>query len=1169
MQMKTKLAPTSIAVLTALTVNYGWAAEENNEKTKAEEVETIEVTGYRGSVLKSINEKRNAGTIVDSIFAEDIGKNTDQNIADALSRVTGVSVQTEDGEGTVISVRGAAPDLNNISLNGITLTSGGENQAVDLSVFSSDILSSINVYKTSSADHDEGSLGANVVLNTVKPLNVANERLTAELQGRYNQFADETDYKVSASMIKKFFDDRFGVALTVSDETDTIRKDQIGGDWQTAYQAVDVRANGARDLEGNLITEDTRALMRKTMAYELHQNVRERQTINAGFQFLATEDTDIQLDLAFTKQKVLQDNHTISVRAPNPSSAEFDNFAEDPQQDWWVVNTESHTLVKYLNRHGTGAYGRNQGGNETDTKTATLKFEHFFTDNFKANLTAGYSRSDYESLPNSNVNTANWGTLPRQVLNNTPLDTLEPVGYDCTGGEKCQFVVATEDYIYVPGGINDNESNIASGGFNPLDPYASHVGYVARSDDRTTDVNKSVYLDFDWTVDMAGITKIEFGAKISQRDKDVYRGYQQFQGSPETVFDAEGKPINGQTTSDIFVVDILDQGSLPVDDFMSDLVGSRDEYNDDFLAGWGLINADKAFEEIFGLSDFSISNDESASRRMIQDNHSLYGKLNFSYLDDRLTGDIGLRYVHTEVESPKGSSTAKFFDGDRIFAGHELIANGLFDDTNDACPPNQNGNRLIRIDGTYVLSEGEIFIEDPNAGGQGDGVKEGAGTPIDNYYPCYDTNLAIITNGEDNTITQYLSPEEALAKGWNGRSWWQNYRHTDTSTQRRFDDGREQRYYQSQGYSENDMWLPSLNLNYLVSNEVIARFAVSKTMARPRFDDLRPNWQYNEDVWGEFSRLSAPNPNLEPLKSTNLDLSLEWYFDKTGQISLAAFNKDMTDFPEEVESRFYIRDLRRDYDVEQVDLEDLLISKSVDLLPGQDYQMRDGLTVQCMPDRIVQDKLQDSFNLGCEDVRVSALRNGKSAYTRGIEFTYRQTYDFLPGALSGVGTNVNYTFQDSESEAESFELAGIATGVKLQALPQRYTPRHTLNTAIYWEKFGHSLKLTHRFNTMQLVARGDEGGVLWQDDRETLDFSAVYKLNKHVSFTFNALNITDDTVRTFFTSSDMDLGLTDENGIAIPFDEGNPMTDSSVDTSRTVAESQLGRRYRVGVRVNF
>ncbi|EWH08971.1 TonB-dependent receptor [Catenovulum agarivorans DS-2] len=1172
MSQRFKIKPLTLSMLSILfaaSTQTALAAEaekdEKEQAKKSDEAEVIEVTGYRGSVLKSIFEKRNAQGIVDSIFAEDIGKNTDQNIADALSRVTGVTVQSEDGEGTVITVRGANPDMNNIQLNGITLTSADPNQSVDLSAFSSDILSSINVYKTAAADHDEGSLGATVVLNTAKPLNQAKERTNVEIQGRYNDLAGAADRKISGSISRKFFDETLGVIVTASDEIDNVRKDQIGGDWLTPYQVKKVRAGGARDLDGNIIEDESYAIIRKSISYELHRNQRKRQTVNLGLQFLPTENSDLQLDLTYTKQEVQRDNHKVGVNAPNTSNADYENLETDPQHDWWVINTDSHTLVKSLNRYGGGSFGRNRGGDLNKTKGATLSFSQYITDDIKVDLKAGIMRTEFESLPNSNVNTANWGTIPRPVLEKTPLELLEPVGYDCTGGQKCQFVTSTQDYIYVPGGNNDNESNIATGGFNPLDPYASHVGYVASSDNKTIDTNKTLFLDVDWNLDVAGINKLEFGVKVSQRDKDVYTGYQQFQGADQTVFDKEGKPVSGQSTADIYVVDILDDGDLPVDNFMENLVGSRPEYSDEFLKGWGLIDSKKAFDEIFGLKDFSIKVDESQSRNTIQDNYSAYTKLNFSYLNDRLTGNVGVRFVHTEVESPIGVSTMKFFDGDRIFTAHELIANGLFDDSNPACPSNSGANREIRIDGTYTLSGNEIFDDTPVESPE-DYLQ--AGDTVPNLYPCYEPFIAEITDKADKT-NSFLNYDVPVPTTHEGRSWWQNYRHTDISTQRRFNDGRDQRLYSSSGQGESDLWLPSLNLNYAVNEKLIARFAVSKTMTRPNFDDLRPGWSFNENVWGDFSRMSAPNPKLKPLTSRNLDLSLEWYFDQSGQLSLALFDKDMKNFIETIESDFYVRDVRYDTGITALDIDEVLLPYNEEYKAGMDLTNVGGESVQCMPDRIVQDKLKNSFTLGCEPVRVVAKRNGKTAYTRGIELAYLQSFDFLPGELSGLGVNFNYTYQESGTEAENFSLGGIDTGKKLKPLPLPFTPKHTTNTAVYWEKYGHSMKFTYRYNSIQLVDRGPAGGANWQDAKGSLDFSAVYKLRDNIAITFNALNLTDENIRTFFTSNDLDLGLTDADGNAIPYDEGNPMDDSSVDTSRTVQEYRVGKRYRLGVRIDF
>ena len=80
----------------------------------------IEVDGYRGNLKRNLNSKRLASGVQDSIYSEDIGKSSDQNIAESLSRVSGVTVQEADNEGTRIRVRGTnqRDDVELISVTG-------------------------------------------------------------------------------------------------------------------------------------------------------------------------------------------------------------------------------------------------------------------------------------------------------------------------------------------------------------------------------------------------------------------------------------------------------------------------------------------------------------------------------------------------------------------------------------------------------------------------------------------------------------------------------------------------------------------------------------------------------------------------------------------------------------------------------------------------------------------------------------------------------------------------------------------------------------------------------------------------------------------------------------------------------------------------------------------
>lgn len=1193
-----KVKPIVLAMLPLLAAGGAFAQQDE----KADDVEVIKVTGYRGSIQKAINEKRTSKNIVDSIHAEDVGKTTDQNIADALSRVTGISIQTEDGEGTKITVRGTDPNLNNISLNGISLTSGGENQAVDLSAYSADILSQMTVYKTSSADQDEGSLGANVVLRTGKPLSFKDDVRKLTVQGRYDDLSDEFDQKLSGAFSEKFFDDRLGLMMTAAYETQSVRKDQVSGAWDNPFRPLHVEKRYnydgqgtkeenrleelpiAKDTEGNLVYGGQSFFYQRALNYSLMRNQRDRATISGAIQFQPSDDTDIQLDLSYSKQIVERDDHKIGVNAPafwagetednHTVGSELASYKDedgnpfyhpevaDPQEDWWVVDMETRTVVKALNRYGSGNLNRQQDKNETVNKVATLSINHIITDDLVVDFKAGYSSSDYEIIYNENVSTGNWLTAPNEVKREIPLDVLNPVGYDCTTG-KCQIVVGAEDstYTYMFDGTNDNANNRVETGFNPMDPNSHHLSWFSLADGYTKDTNASVYLDFDWDTDLlesVGVYQIEFGGKASRREKDTYRFDTFFQGDSISAFDpVTGEPVKGKRVSSIKTSEVLDNEEWDVDGWMDGLVGSNPNYPSEFMEdGWGLINTQKALYNLFALDGASQNFNDSGSRRIVTETQSFYGKLNFEYFDGTLSGDIGVRYVKDERES-FGTNSLKYYRVDDVFTPHEMVANGLWDTNQRECTPHDNTYRTTKLDGTGVVPEGGAF-NGYDENGNAKTYYEGESIP--NQYPCFDPWVA---NGyvSGQPTGDFMAPDEPAP---NGRGWWQVIRHADSSTvdysQQEGGTDRSRRNIPASASFKQSMWLPSLNLNYQVGEDMIVRFAASQTMARPPIDQTRPNFTYTESLWADWSTGKVFNPELKSLTSNNLDLSWEWYFNQTGQLSIAVFSKDIEDFTDEVSDRFYYKDLRREEDLSSLSGLDFLIPLPTD---GTDYKAGEdisynGNTSACHPDRVIAYKLKQELPFGCDEIDVKIVRNGASQTSRGVEFTYRQTYDFLPSPFDGTGVNFNYTLSKSEFEKEQLEVSGSELG----GTPMAYTPEHTVNTALYWQKWGHSMKLTHRYTSEQVAQRKMSSGILWLDTKSTVDFSANYKVNEHVSFSLNLLNLTDAEHRTFWTSTESDLG--DET----LYDEGL-VTDGEGTKSRTVTNYKTGRRARIGVRVNF
>ena len=86
-------------------------------------MEEVVVTGVRRSLMDSAAIKRDSDGVVDAISAEDIGKFPDTNLAEAMQRITGVSIDRggpggASGEGQRITVRGIGPDYNLVLLNG-------------------------------------------------------------------------------------------------------------------------------------------------------------------------------------------------------------------------------------------------------------------------------------------------------------------------------------------------------------------------------------------------------------------------------------------------------------------------------------------------------------------------------------------------------------------------------------------------------------------------------------------------------------------------------------------------------------------------------------------------------------------------------------------------------------------------------------------------------------------------------------------------------------------------------------------------------------------------------------------------------------------------------------------------------------------------------------------
>jgi len=215
------------ALCLLLAAPLGLQAQDSDDE--AIELETLVVEGYADSLRQAMQAKRGTTEVTDSILSEDIGQFPDENVAEALQRITGVQIQRSNGEGTYISVRGVEPNLNLVTIDGRTASSGGFERAFDFSTLSANLVSSLKVVKSQSADMVEGGIGAVVEIETPKPLNFKDERvgrLTAT--GSYVDMTGNWSQKYSGLFSQQFDEGRQGILFSFSHEDVEQRTDNFG-----------------------------------------------------------------------------------------------------------------------------------------------------------------------------------------------------------------------------------------------------------------------------------------------------------------------------------------------------------------------------------------------------------------------------------------------------------------------------------------------------------------------------------------------------------------------------------------------------------------------------------------------------------------------------------------------------------------------------------------------------------------------------------------------------------------------------------------------------------------------------------------------------------------------------------------------------------------------------
>lgn len=243
--------------------------------------DNIIVVGTKAAQASALNQQRVSDALITVIDSDGLGNFPDTTVAESLSRAVGLSVETDQGEGRYVSIRGINTDLISSSINGVRTPSPEGRRGVLLDGVPSDLLDGIEVQKSLTPDVDADSIGGVINLKTLSAFDRKNQFFRAKIEGAYNEITDQVSPKGSVTYSNTWAD-TFGAAVSVTYQDLAIEShnNEIG-EWD-------------RDANGNFFVADDY----EQRWYDL---TRERIGLVANFDWRVSDNTELYLRTLYNR----------------------------------------------------------------------------------------------------------------------------------------------------------------------------------------------------------------------------------------------------------------------------------------------------------------------------------------------------------------------------------------------------------------------------------------------------------------------------------------------------------------------------------------------------------------------------------------------------------------------------------------------------------------------------------------------------------------------------------------------------------------------------------------------------------------------------------------------------------------------------------------------------
>lgn len=1039
------------SLLAAYVVALSAAPAVVAQETSAEgELEEVIVTGMRSSLQSAQDIKRDAATVVESITAKDLGSFPDKSVAEALQRVAGVTVNrfaaSSDtahfsAEPSGVVVRG----LNQVrtEFNGRDSFSANSSRGLSWGDISPELMSGVDTYKNQMAELIEGGIAGSVNMRTRVPFDQDGQMFAVTLSGNYGDLSEKLTPEASALYSNRWETSvgEFGfLANLAHSEVETrsqgnqlYRMNRFRGVYDVnGDETVDDNDLGYIPAVVNMrdnLYQRTRDGLSVALQY---QNLDETLVVTTQFNRSEYENSweeyivgSVLADLSYGQSVFYEVPAGEAVPVPSPGTGDF-TFDSDGQFKYGTAAT---------------SYGW-WGGNDAESASyaSNENGEPFFPVCFDW---AGCSGDPHPSVRGIDLTTTSRSANNENMTQDIGVNVKWAISDTIRSSFDVQYIESTVTNYDIEVGFGSwatptvdltgdrpklnlspaLNANMGDGGLSNASNYYNK--YIMDHVEDSEGDQFAARMDFEFDINKGPIDSIKVGTRYANREQIIRWSDYNWEGVANTWTPNQAHYFNVTQTEP------TPGGTNGV---QPDFAG----YPDDFYVT-------RKFSQDY--HDLNVEEFIFPNMALLQDQARMSDELGATGLGlvngvgwDPICSNSGTRAgeipgtctTPSELVDVREETTAAYIQLN--FGGEELFG----------VPYSGNvGFRWIKTVNTSkggvdfplfsedTLSCEPIVSDDPDA----------PPPPVPNTVGCYlsDEDIAFANGNSETSVT--------------------------TKT-----------HYHI---------LPSLNVKFDFTDELVGRFALSKAMSRPDIGNMRnytglsatlpSETNANDPLWikdgsGEITgakvyySAGAQNPYLAPVMATQADLALEYYFADVGSLTTTLFVKEFDD---------YIQ-----YGVDNVEF------------------MNNGETYT---------------------TEVRRPKNGEGAQIQGFEVAFQRFFDFLPAPFDGFGVQANYTYIDNQgitntgvknTEADGTtgtDQAPDAVSVnRLEGLSD-----HSYNLIGMYEKDDWAARLAYSWRSEYMVTAIDccVAYPIWNEAYGQLDGSIKYDINDNFDVRFQVSNI--------------------------------------------------------------